>query len=166
MCVAFEDADRQRRHDTPQEQLRTQPHFEHGDGVRMTVLSGPLMKPASLARRTLTGCALILCHTDTDPLPNAPRACTARGLPHILGGDPGSAAILDESSAMLPFTLTVNHPLLRMSEAPRVEGHLVLSSEAPGGVGELGVPLIAAAVANAVFAATGQRVRTLPLRLA
>jgi isoquinoline 1-oxidoreductase beta subunit len=49
---------------------------------------------------------------------------------------------------------------------PRVEAHVVPSMEKPGGVGEPGVPPIAPAVANAVFAATGKRLRRLPLRLA
>jgi isoquinoline 1-oxidoreductase beta subunit len=47
---------------------------------------------------------------------------------------------------------------------PRVEVHILKSDAAPGGVGEPGVPVIAAAVANAVFAGTGQRLRRLPLR--
>ena len=55
---------------------------------------------------------------------------------------------------------------VRMSEAPPVEVHIVPSTEAPSGVGEPGVPPIAPAVANAVFAATGRRLRRLPLRLA
>jgi isoquinoline 1-oxidoreductase beta subunit len=57
------------------------------------------------------------------------------------------------------------YPMLRMSETPRVEVYIVPSTEAPGGIGEPGVPPIAAAVANAVFAATGKRLRKLPLRL-
>lgn len=57
------------------------------------------------------------------------------------------------------------YPMLRMSEAPVVEVYTVPSTEAPGGIGEPGVPPIAAAVANAVFAATGKRLRKLPLRL-
>ena len=57
------------------------------------------------------------------------------------------------------------YPMLRISEAPHVEVHTVPSVEAPGGMGEPGVPPIAAAVANAVFAATGQRLRKLPFRL-
>ena len=55
--------------------------------------------------------------------------------------------------------------MLRMSESPRVEVYTVSSAAAPGGIGEPGVPPIAAAVANAVFAATGKRLRKLPFRL-
>ncbi len=58
-----------------------------------------------------------------------------------------------------------DYPVLRMGEMPRVEVHLVPGGEAPGGVGEPGVPPIAPAVANAVFALTGRRVRRLPIRL-
>ena len=53
--------------------------------------------------------------------------------------------------------------LLRMADAPRVETHLVPSTRHPGGVGEPGVPPIAPAVANALFALTGRRFRSLPL---
>ncbi|HEY3489145.1 MAG TPA: xanthine dehydrogenase family protein molybdopterin-binding subunit [Candidatus Deferrimicrobiaceae bacterium] len=56
-----------------------------------------------------------------------------------------------------------DYPVLRMHEAPRVEVHIVPSTEAPGGVGEPGVPPVAPAVANALFAAIGIRLRTLPL---
>lgn len=58
------------------------------------------------------------------------------------------------------------YPVLRLKEMPRVETFIVPSTERPGGVGEPGVPPIAPAVANAVFALTGQRLRRLPLRLA
>lgn len=56
-----------------------------------------------------------------------------------------------------------DYPLLRMSEMPQVEVHIMKSDEPPGGVGEPGTPPIAPAVANAVFAATGRPVRRLPL---
>jgi isoquinoline 1-oxidoreductase beta subunit len=59
-----------------------------------------------------------------------------------------------------------DYPMLRMSEMPVVEVHIVPSTEAPGGVGEPGVPPAAPAVANAIFAATGKRLRKLPLSLA
>ena len=55
------------------------------------------------------------------------------------------------------------YPVLRMNEAPKVEVHIVASKEAPGGVGEPGLPPLAPAVVNAVFAATGKRLRTLPI---
>jgi isoquinoline 1-oxidoreductase beta subunit len=55
---------------------------------------------------------------------------------------------------------------LRLSEMPKVDVHIVDSGEKPGGIGEPGTPPIAPAVANAIFAATGQRLRTLPFALA
>jgi isoquinoline 1-oxidoreductase beta subunit len=57
-----------------------------------------------------------------------------------------------------------DYRVLRLSEMPVVEVHIVPSTEKPGGIGEVGVPPIAPAVANAVFALTGQRLRELPLR--
>jgi isoquinoline 1-oxidoreductase subunit beta len=54
-------------------------------------------------------------------------------------------------------------PSLRISEAPRVEVHLVASGESPGGVGETGTSCVAAALCNAIYAASGKRVRTLPV---
>jgi isoquinoline 1-oxidoreductase beta subunit len=56
-----------------------------------------------------------------------------------------------------------DYPMLRLSEMPRVESYIVPSQEAPGGVGEPGTAPIAPALANAIFAATGTRVRSLPL---
>ncbi len=54
---------------------------------------------------------------------------------------------------------------LRINEMPKIEVHIVPSREKPTGVGEPGVPPIAPAVANALFAATGKRLRNLPLQL-
>ena len=59
-----------------------------------------------------------------------------------------------------------DYPILRMNESPSVEVVLIDSNDDPTGVGEPGLPPIAPAVANAVFAATGRRLRSLPLRLA
>lgn len=53
--------------------------------------------------------------------------------------------------------------MMRMNEAPQIDVHIVPSAEAPGGVGEPGTSVAIPAVVNAVFAATGQRVRTLPI---
>jgi isoquinoline 1-oxidoreductase beta subunit len=57
-----------------------------------------------------------------------------------------------------------DYPLLRMDEMPVVEVYIVSSDERPTGIGEMGVPPIAPAVANAIFAATGKRLRRLPIR--
>jgi isoquinoline 1-oxidoreductase beta subunit len=59
-----------------------------------------------------------------------------------------------------------DYRLLRIHQMPRVEVHIVTSAEKAGGIGEVAVPPICPAVANAVFAATGQRLRRLPMRLA
>jgi isoquinoline 1-oxidoreductase beta subunit len=57
-----------------------------------------------------------------------------------------------------------DYPLTRIGEAPRsIHVDLVPSDGPPGGVGEPGVPPVAPAIMNAIFALTGQRIRTLPL---
>jgi isoquinoline 1-oxidoreductase beta subunit len=55
------------------------------------------------------------------------------------------------------------YDVIRLDEMPQIEVHIVPSAEAPGGIGEAGTPGIAPAIANAVFAATGKRVRKLPI---
>jgi isoquinoline 1-oxidoreductase subunit beta len=59
-----------------------------------------------------------------------------------------------------------DYPLLALADTPRIETHLVASERHPGGVGEPGTPPVAPALAAALFAVTGQRLRELPLRLA
>jgi len=57
-----------------------------------------------------------------------------------------------------------NYPLLRLNEMPNIEVYIIQSQEPPTGVGEPGVPPIAAAIGNAIFAVTGKRVRSLPIK--
>jgi isoquinoline 1-oxidoreductase beta subunit len=87
------------------------------------------------------------------------------------------SAVLFGLSAALAGEITVrdgrieqsnfgDYPVLRIDRAPLVETLIMPSAEAPEGVGEPGTPPIAPAVASAVFALTGQRLRSLPLRLA
>jgi isoquinoline 1-oxidoreductase beta subunit len=57
-----------------------------------------------------------------------------------------------------------DYPMVRMFESPVIEVFIVPSTEHPTGVGEPGVPPVAPAVANAIFAATGKRVRRLPIK--
>ncbi len=79
-------------------------------------------------------------------------------------------------SATLKSSITLAHgkviqsnfddfPILRMDEMPKVEVYIVKSGNRPTGIGEIAVPLIAPAVANAVFAATGKPVRELPINI-
>jgi isoquinoline 1-oxidoreductase beta subunit len=82
--------------------------------------------------------------------------------------------VLDGLSAALHGEITVQegrvqqrnfdaYPLLRMSEAPPVEVHFVSSAAPPSGLGEPPLPPVAPALANAIFALTGKRIRRLPL---
>ena len=59
-----------------------------------------------------------------------------------------------------------DYPILRMRSAPPVEAHFIQSDFRPSGLGEPCVPPLAAALGNAIFAATGERVRTMPFKRA
>ena len=56
-----------------------------------------------------------------------------------------------------------DYKVLRFNEMPEVDVHIIKNSEDPGGVGEPGLPPIAPAIANAIFSATGKRIRKLPI---
>src|SRR5207302_760634 len=58
-----------------------------------------------------------------------------------------------------------DYPMLKMADLPTIEVYVVPSTEAPSGAGEPGVPPVAPAIANAVRAATGVPVRSLPIRI-
>ncbi len=86
-------------------------------------------------------------------------------------------AMLDALQAALYGEITVergrvvqsnfgDYRLLRMGEIPQLDVHFLPSTRAPGGLGEAAVPPVAPAIANALFALTGRRLRRLPLRLA
>ena len=77
------------------------------------------------------------------------------GLPEV-GAAAGSLQLAVQQSNFHDY------PVMKMSEIPPIEVHLVPSTSAPTGVGETSLPPIAAAVANAIHAATGTRLRRLP----
>jgi len=58
-----------------------------------------------------------------------------------------------------------NYRVLRMNEMPSIEVHLIRNRETPGGIGEPGTSVTAPALANAIYAATGKRIRKLPIRI-
>lgn len=79
-----------------------------------------------------------------------------------------SAALFQEltfENGRLQQTNFHTFPVMRMNECPEIETHIVESNEKSGGIGEPGVPCTAPAIANAVFAATGKRIRKLPIRM-
>lgn len=57
-----------------------------------------------------------------------------------------------------------NYRVMRMRESPQIDVYLIPSTEAPGGIGEPGTAAVAPALTNAIFAATGKRIRTLPIK--
>jgi isoquinoline 1-oxidoreductase beta subunit len=95
--------------------------------------------------------------------------------PHILATQMESAVIYGLTAALYG-EITIDkgrvvqgnfdtYPMVRMADCPRIETHLALSGGSKwGGIGEPAVPPVAPAVCNAVFAATGVRVRSLPIR--
>jgi isoquinoline 1-oxidoreductase subunit beta len=79
-----------------------------------------------------------------------------------------SAALFQEltfENGRLQQTNFNTFPVMRMNECPEIETYIVESKEKSGGIGEPGVPCAAPAIANALFAVTGKRVRRLPIRL-
>jgi isoquinoline 1-oxidoreductase beta subunit len=84
-------------------------------------------------------------------------------------------SVIDGFSTMLGLELSIEngriqetnfdrYPILRIAHAPLVEAHFIQSDYAPTGAGEPALPPLAPAICNAIFAATGHRVRTLPLK--
>ncbi|AJX12912.1 xanthine dehydrogenase family protein molybdopterin-binding subunit [Burkholderia ubonensis] len=78
----------------------------------------------------------------------------------ITGALYGEITIENGRVAQSNFT---DYRMLRINETPPIDVHIVKSGEAPGGIGEPGTAALAAALANAIFAATGKRVRKLPV---
>jgi len=70
---------------------------------------------------------------------------------------------IDIEGGVVRQTNFPSYPVVRLADTPRIETYLVDNAETPGGVGEIGTPPLAPALANALFALTGKRQRELPL---
>ncbi|KAF1723145.1 xanthine dehydrogenase family protein molybdopterin-binding subunit [Pseudoxanthomonas wuyuanensis] len=107
----------------------------------------------------------VVCAIDCGPAvnPDAVRAQMESGIAFGLGAALHSTLTLRQGQVQ--ESNFHDYRVLRIDEMPVVDVHIVPSTEKMGGAGEPGTPPIAPAVANAVFALTGQRLRELPLRL-
>lgn len=95
--------------------------------------------------------------------------------PGIIAAQTESGAIFGASAALfqeltfengrLQQTNFNTFPVIRMNECPQIETYIVENNEKAGGIGEPGVPCAAPAIANAIYAVTGKRVRRLPIRM-
>ena len=74
------------------------------------------------------------------------------------------AAYLEEV-AEPSIILDDDYRILKLAQAPQIETHIVASTRHPAGVGEPGTPPLAPALANALFALTGTRLREMPLKM-
>jgi isoquinoline 1-oxidoreductase beta subunit len=124
---------------------------------------------AQVAEVSLEGSAIrvhrVVCAIDCGPAvnPETVRAQMESGIAFGLGAALHST--LTFKDGRVQQSNFHDYRVLRLDEMPMVEVHIVPSTEKMGGVGEPGVPPIAPAVANAVAALTGQRLRELPLRV-
>ena len=94
--------------------------------------------------------------------PDLVRAQVEGGLLWGLGAAAWGEIVLGEGGDILTLNFD-RYPVMRMQSIPRIEVHVIESTEVPSGVGEVSVPTVAPALANAIFALTGTRIRRLPL---
>jgi isoquinoline 1-oxidoreductase beta subunit len=106
----------------------------------------------------------VVCAIDCGPTVNPDgikaqmESCIAFGLTAALYGE------ITFDKGRVQQSNFFDYPMLRIHEMPEVEVHIVQSTDKMGGVGEPGLPPVAPAVANAIFALTGKRLRRLPIR--
>jgi isoquinoline 1-oxidoreductase subunit beta len=140
----------------------------HGRGVSLQAAFGSFLAQVAEVAVTPDGTIRVervVCAMDCGQVVN-PDTIEAQLQGGVIMG--ASAALLEEitfSNGRVEQRNLTDYRVMRMPQAPVVEVHLVPSAESPGGIGETGTACIAAAVGNAIFAATGTRLRTLPLRL-
>jgi isoquinoline 1-oxidoreductase beta subunit len=95
--------------------------------------------------------------------PGIVRQLVEGGIVHGIAGATGTPLRFERGVPLQRSLGALGLP--RLADTPDITVELLDSEEEPGGVTELGVPAVAPAIANAIFASTGQRLRTLPLVL-
>ncbi len=139
----------------------------HGRGIAVHESFGSFVADVaevSVSEAGIVRVHRVVCAIDCGPVvnPDSIRAqmegCIAFGLTAALYGE-----ITFEDGRVRQRNFH-DYPILRMNEMPAVDVHIVDTTDKMGGVGEPGVPPVAPAVANAIFSATGRRVRRLPIR--
>ena len=143
----------------------------HGRGVSLAVqrvghLPGPGRRGGGDRRRRESRVHRIVCAVDCGTIvnPDTVKAQIEGGIVFgISGALWGEITLKNGRVEQSNFN---DYRVLRMNETPAIEVHLVRNGEAPGGIGEPGTAATAPALANAVFAATGKRIRQLPLQKA
>lgn len=93
--------------------------------------------------------------------PDIARQQIEGGLLFGMGAAVGNSILIDRG-LVRPLRLC-DLALLKLADMPEISVELIASNAAPGGAGELGVPAVAPAIANALFAGSGRRIRNLPL---
>ena len=138
-----------------------------GRHLGLALMEGYTTHLAQVAEISIVGGNLkvhkIVCVVDCGQMVN-PRIVESQvesgivyGLSAALWGD------ISLSAGRVRQTNFHDYRVLRSNEMPELDVHLIPSAEAPGGIGEAGVPLVAPAICNALFAATGRRLRRLPI---
>jgi isoquinoline 1-oxidoreductase beta subunit len=94
--------------------------------------------------------------------PNLVRSQVEGGLIFALSAAAWGEVVLGQGGEIMTQNFDL-YPLMRMQSLPQIEIHLIESNEDPSGVGEVAVPTTAPALANAIAALTGTRVRRLPI---
>jgi isoquinoline 1-oxidoreductase beta subunit len=140
----------------------------HGRGVAL-LYSGWDTYLAQVAEVEVTGSnevrvRRIVCAVDCGTIvnPDIVKAQIESGVVYGIGGALWGQITL--KNGRVEQSNFYDYRVLRMNEAPAIQVHLVRSNERPGGIGEPGTAATAPALSNAIFAATGKRLRKLPLQ--
>jgi isoquinoline 1-oxidoreductase subunit beta len=137
-----------------------------GRGVSLQFVFGTYMAQVAEVEVSKNGAVRVrrvVCAVDCGAVVN-PDTVQAQIQSGIIFG--ATAALYGEislKSGRVEQTNFDSYQVIRMNEAPAIEVHIVKSAEPPGGIGETGTSAIVPAIANAIFAATGKRLRKMPV---